>query len=67
MPMRMTAVLETSLPILDGLSATRRLTPFPGGSSPSNTTISGGGVGKLARHSVADEVARRRLRRRGHV
>src|SRR5205823_12433068 len=37
-----------------------------GGTNHSDTRISAGGVGSLARHSVADEVVGRRLRRRGH-
>ena len=52
--------------ISDVLSATPRLTALPGGTNPSDIRISAGRVRLLARHSVADEVVRRRLRRRGH-
>ena len=40
--------------------------PAPGGTYPSDNRISTGGVRLLARHSVADEVVGRRLRRCGH-
>src|SRR5215470_14847943 len=41
--------------------------PAPGGTNPADTRISGADTRKLACHSVADEVAGRRLRPRGHV
>jgi len=44
MPMRMTAVLETSLPILDGLSATLTL-PDYGRIAGNSETIRNGVVG----------------------